>query len=183
MDHRIKQDLYRYVGIDCEKLSSQLRYFLFVPGFTYTYFLRKTQSASCLLSRSFYLICLKLLSYKFGIQIPSETKIESGFRISHFGTIIINPNAIIGKNFNIAPGCLVGNSHGKSDGVPVIGDNVCMNANSIIVGGVTIGDNVLIAPGAFVNMNVPNNSVVIGNPGTIIQRAESPTTKYIDYPI
>lgn len=183
MNFRAKQDLYRYVGADCERLFSQLRYLLFVPGFTYTFFLRKTQSASCFLSRAFYLLFLKLLTYKYGIQVPYETKIEAGFRISHFGTIIINPQAVIGRNFNIAPGCLIGNSHGKSDGVPTIGDNVCMNANSIVVGGVSIGNNVLIAPGAFVNFDVPDNSVVIGNPGIIIPKLESPTTKYIDFPI
>ena len=30
-----------------------------------------------------------------------------------------------------------------------------------------IGDDVLIAPGAFVNCDVPSHSVVIGNPCTI----------------
>ena len=65
----------------------------------------------------------------------------------------------------------------------MIGNNVCMNANSIIVGHATIGDNVLIAPGAFVNFDVPDNSIVIGNPGQIISRNSSPTAKYIVYPI
>lgn len=54
-------------------------------------------------------------------------------------------------------------------------------ANSIIVGGVTIGNNVLIAPGAFINFDVPDNSIVIGNPGKIITRDESPTKKHIVY--
>ena len=39
----------------------------------------------------------------------------------------------------------------------------------------------LIAPGAFVNFDVPCNSIVIGNPGKIIQRDSSPTAKYIVY--
>ncbi len=46
-----------------------------------------------------------------------------------------------------------------------------------------IGNNVLIAPGAFVNFDVPDNSIVIGNPGQIVARSESPTSKYIVYPI
>lgn len=65
----------------------------------------------------------------------------------------------------------------------MIGDNVMMCRNSIIIGGVTIGNNVLIAPGAFVNFDVPDNSIVIGNPGKIIERDSSPTDKYIVYPI
>ena len=52
-----------------------------------------------------------------------------------------------------------------------------------IRGGVNIGDNVLIAPGAFVNFDVPDNSIVLGNPGKIIPRDSSPTAKHIVYPV
>jgi serine O-acetyltransferase len=96
---------------------------------------------------------------------------------------VINPDTIIGDNFNISQGCLIGYSEGKQKGVPIIGNNVCMNANSIVIGGCVIGDNVLIAPGAFVNFDVPPNSVVIGNPGSIKTQNESPTRKYIIYPV
>lgn len=114
-------------------------------------------------------------------QIPPGTKIGRGFRIVHFGPVVINPRAIIGKNFNISQGTLIGYAAGKREGTPTIGDNVCMNANSSIVGNVKIGNNVLIAPGAFINFDVPDNSIVIGNPGKIIAREESPTDKYIVY--
>ena len=56
-------------------------------------------------------------------------------KIGHWGTIVINPGTIIGINFNIAQGCLVGNSQGKHAGTPIIENNVVMGANSIIVGG------------------------------------------------
>ena len=102
-------------------------------------------------------------------------------KIGHFGNIVINPAAKIGRNFNIAQGCLIGNSQGKHAGVPVIGDNVVMGANSIVVGNAVIGNDVLIAPGGFVNFDVPDNSIVIGNPGKIIRRDSSPTVKYIVY--
>lgn len=101
----------------------------------------------------------------------------------HFGAIVINPNTIIGKKFNISQGCLIGNAQGKNIGVPIIGDNVCLNANAIIIGGVKVGNNVLIAPGAFVNFGVPDNSIVIGNPEKIIHREGSSTAKYIVYSI
>lgn len=96
---------------------------------------------------------------------------------------MINPDSIIGKNFTIAQGCLIGNSEGKKFGTPIIKDNVCMHANSIVIGGVKIGNNVLIAPGAFVNFDVPDNSIVLGNPGKIIVKDTSPTDKYIVYRI
>lgn len=177
----LKEDLFRYIGSDCNKWLLQIRYILFTPGFQYIYFFRHASKANNLLSKAFWNTLLKLCSFKFGIQIPAYTQIGPGFRIVHFGTIVVNPATVIGKNFNISQGTLIGNAQGKHAGSPVIGDNVCMNANSIIIGGVHIGNNVLIAPGAFVNFDVPDNSIVIGNPGKIIHRDSSPTDKYIVY--
>ena len=183
MNSIIQKDLYRYIGNASNSLLQRIRYVFFVPGFQYIYIYRKCQLSKIRIIKLFWLILLKLCSFWTKIQIPYSTVIAEGFRIVHFGNIVINPDARIGKNFNIAQGCLVGNSKGKVAGVPVIGNNVCMNANSIVIGGIRIGDDVLIAPGAFVNFDVPDNSIVIGNPGKIINRNSSPTQKYIVYPI
>lgn len=72
---------------------------------------------------------------------------------------------------------------GRNKGVPHIGDNVIINANAVVVGGVKIGNNVLVAPNAFVNFDVPDDSIVIGNPGRIITRNSSPTAKYLVYTV
>lgn len=183
MNQIIKTDLYRYIGEGCSSILKQIRYIIFTPGFQYIYFYRHVQLAKNRFTSFFWNVFLKLCSFKFGIQIPPETKIAPGFRIVHFGTIVVNPDTIIGKNFNISQGCLIGNASGKKQGTPTIGNNVCMNANSIIVGNVKIGNNVLIAPGAFVNFDVPDNSIVIGNPGKIVPQNSSPTDKYIVYSI
>lgn len=177
----LKKDLYRYEGIRSERLLTQLRYLFFVPGFTYTFLLRKAQKSRWL--KPLYVFFLKLTSYITGIQIPSQTRIGEGLYIGHWGSIIVNPFTIIGKNFNISSGVLIGNAQGKNAGTPVIGDNVKIGNNAIVIGGIRIGNDVLIAPGAFVNFDVPDNSIVIGNPGTIIQKQASPTAKYIVYPV
>lgn len=160
----------------------RVRYFLFTPGFRYIFYFRKTQNANNFLSKLFWQVLLRRQMIKTGIQIPYQTKIGEGFRIVHFGSIVVNPAAVIGRNFNISEGCLIGNSQGRKKGTPIIGDNVCMNANSVIIGGVRIGDNVVIAPGAFINFDVPDNAVVVGNPGTIIIK-DRPSAKYIIYPV
>lgn len=126
---------------------------------------------------------LRLMMYHSGIQIPYQTEIGEGIKFGHWGTIVINERAKIGKNLSISHGCVIGNSQGKRKGFPIIGNNLVMNANSIIAGGIHIGNNVLIAPGAFCNFDVPDNSIVIGNPGKIIPRDSSPTEKYIVYPV
>lgn len=49
-------------------------------------------------------------------------------------------------------------------GCPTIGNCVYIGPNAVIVGNITIGNNVLIAANAFVNCDFPSNSIVIGNP-------------------
>ena len=176
-------DLYRYEGDKSKKTWIKMRYLFCVPGFTYTFFLRHVALSQSKMAKVLWSFPLHLTKIITHIQIPPQTQIGNGFRIVHFGQIVVNPGASIGKNFNITPGCLIGSSQGKHAGTPTIGDNVCMQTNSIIVGGCHIGDNVLIAPGAFVNFDVPSNSIVIGNPGKIIPRDASPTDKYIVYPV
>lgn len=128
----------------------------------------------------YYRLKLKMLSEKSGIQIPTETKIGKGLFIAHFGTIIINPAAVIGDNINLAPGILIGKTNrGEKQGVPVIGNNVWIGANAVIVGNINIGDDVLIAPNAYVNTDVPPHSVVIGNPA-VIHSKEKATEGYIN---
>ena len=161
----------------------KISYFFFTPGFRFTYYFRKAQLANNSVSRLFWRICHRSCMLNTGIQIPVCTRIGKGFRISHWGTIVINGETVIGKNFNIAQGVLIGYSDGRNKGVPHIGDNVIINANAVVVGGVKIGNNVLVAPNAFVNFDVPDDSIVIGNPGRIITRNSSPTAKYLVYTV
>ena len=66
----------------------------------------------------------------------------------------------------------------KKKGCPVIGDRVWIGPEAVVVGGIYIGDNVLIAGNAFVNSDVPSNSIVMGNPGEIIPSPDA-TKDYI----
>ena len=102
------------------------------------------------------------------IQIPSATKIGKGFYIGHCGRIIVNKEAVIGDNVNIGTGVVIGNANrGEKKGAPTIGNEVWIGTNAAIVGKITIGDDVLIAPNAYVNFDVPSHSIVVGNPGVI----------------
>lgn len=49
-----------------------------------------------------------------------------------------------------------------------IGNNVYIGNNALIMPGVTIGDNVIVAAGSVVTKSVPNNSIVGGNPARIL---------------
>lgn len=49
-----------------------------------------------------------------------------------------------------------------------IGDNVFIGMNSTILKGVTVGNNVVIGANSLINKDVPDNSVVVGNPQRIV---------------
>lgn len=88
---------------------------------------------------------------------------------------------MIGNNCNIGPNVTIGQTNkGSRKGVPVIGNKVWIGTGAVIVGKVTIGDHVLIAPNSFVNFDVPPNSLVIGNPGQVIAKDASVVDGYID---
>jgi acetyltransferase-like isoleucine patch superfamily enzyme len=52
----------------------------------------------------------------------------------------------------------------------IIGKNCFIGANSMILPGVTIGDEVVVAAGAIVTKDIPNNTIVAGNPARIIRK-------------
>ena len=54
-------------------------------------------------------------------------------------------------------------------GMTIIGDNVFIGMNSIILMGAKIGNNVIIGAGSVVSGNIPDNVVVAGNPAKIIR--------------
>ena len=169
----INSDLYRYYG----KKETFYEYLTRRPEIKYIVLLRKAQKNTGLL-KYWYKIRLSFYSRKTQIDIPANTKIGEGLYLGHTGCRIINPNVIIGKNCNIATGVVIGKTN-RRGGTPVIGNNVWIGSNAVIVGKIKIGNNVLIAPNAYVNIDVPDNSIVIGNPASIHHK-ENATGGYIN---
>ena len=177
MNSTIKADLYRYGGLTGTKgFLKGLR----TPGFRYTWLLRKTASSKAPL-RWFYSLLKRRYYFRYQFQIPTNTKIGEGLYIGHFGRLIINEEAIIGKYCNLAAGVTIGEARrGSRKGSPIIGDYVWIGIGAVVVGKITIGSNVLIAPNAYVNTDVPPNSIVMGNPARIISK-ENACEGYIEY--
>ena len=67
----------------------------------------------------------------------------------------------------------------KRKGAPRIGDEVWIGVNATVVGGIKVGSDVLIAPNSYVNCDVPDHSIVLGNPCRIIAR-DNATECYIN---
>ncbi len=169
----IHADLWRYGGRDDR--AAFWNAFRTIPGFRFSYFLRKCQAARHrprllrIASTFFHSLLLDHYCYRYGFDIPIETEIGPGLYIGHFGHLTIHPESRLGCNVNLSPGMVIGQSNrGRGKGVPVIGNCVWIGTNAIVVGGIKVGNNVMIAPGAYVNFDVPDNAVVAGNPGQIV---------------
>ena len=128
----------------------------------------------------FYRLFYKLSAKKSHVEISIKCKIGGGLYIGHPYCITINPNAQIGRNCNIHKGVTIGQENrGVRKGCPIIGDEVWIGINATIVGNVKIGNDVLIAPNSYVNCDIPDHSVVFGNP-CIIKHKENATDGYIN---
>lgn len=173
----IKEDLYRYIpeSYSLNNLIKGMR----TQGFRYMFYRRLVEKYGRKSLRGIILkIFLRRYTYKYGFQIGG--KIGKGFYIGHFGTIVVSNDAVIGNYCNISHGVTIGAANrGKRKGSPIIGSKVWMGTNAVIVGKINIGNNVLIAPNSYVNFDVPDNSIVIGNPGKIISSSNA-TEGYIN---
>jgi serine O-acetyltransferase len=103
-----------------------------------------------------------------GMQNLSLTKtpIGGGLLLFHAYCTIIDAESI-GKNCRIVSNVTIGYKNGKR---VTIKDNVEILSNAVIVGGITIGNNCVIGPGAVVYKSIPDNCVVVGNPAYILKQ-------------
>ena len=89
-----------------------------------------------------------------------NTIIRDGCKIGALSNI--GHNCVIGENSILTCQCVTGSSS-------ILGNNVYMGINSIIKNGNIVGNNVKIGQGAVVTRDVPDNSIVVGNPAEPIE--------------
>lgn len=103
----------------------------------------------------------------YGMNIDRTCQISTSAKLDK-----ANPKGIvIGKYSYVTLGVVV-LSHDMSRNLKcdtVIGDNVFIGANSVIMPGVKISDNSIVGAGSVVTKDVPSNVVVAGNPARIIK--------------
>lgn len=92
----------------------------------------------------------------------------------------------LGNNVFFGPGVgLISSGHCKEDyyhfektGPIVIGDDVWVGMNSVILPGVNIGNNVIIGAGSVVTHNIKSDSIAVGNPCKVIKKKSTYTGQY-----
>jgi serine O-acetyltransferase len=113
-----------------------------------------------------HLILFHRIRSKWGIEISRSAEIGEGFYIGHYGGITISGLTRIGKNVNISQLVTIGVSgEGEKRGAPIIGDNVYIAPGAKIFGKIHVGNNVKIGANAVVYQDIPDNAVVVLDPG------------------
>ena len=93
-----------------------------------------------------------------------------GFRIDHFGGIVVSGYAKFGDNCIIRNGVTVGLKNIDNPIAPHFGNNVNIGAGAKIIGDIKIGDNVDIGANAVVIKDIPSDSIAVGVPAKIIRK-------------
>lgn len=113
-------------------------------------------------------------SYPYYLRRVYKMDIGKDVRISWKAHLdkSINPQGIhIGDGTQILNGAMI-LSHDACRSLKIdtyIGKNCVIGVRSIVLPGVKIGDSSIVAAGAVVSKDVPNNCIVAGNPATIVK--------------
>ena len=110
------------------------------------------------------------------LVIGKNVFINSGCKVQDQGGIEIGDGTLIGHNVVLATlnHALAPERRGDLIPRPIrIGKNVWIGSNAVILPGVTSGDGAVIAAGAAVTKDVPENSVVGGVPARVLRTIQT----------
>jgi serine O-acetyltransferase len=117
------------------------------------------------LLRSVYVLVNLFISMMNGTDIRSGAIIGRRFDVHTTFGIMIADGVVVGDDCRIYTGvCLVNKANFRGEGQPIIGNNVVLGVGCKVIGGVTIGDNVIVGANAVVLRNVPSDHMAVGVP-------------------
>lgn len=116
------------------------------------------------------------LAYRFcrafyGIEVRRTANLGRRFEIGHQHGIVIHDYIRTGDDCTIRQGVTFGIANSWEPGRgPVVGNNVSFGVGAVIVGNVTIGDNVAVGPNCVVSADVPSDRTLFVPPPRAIPR-------------
>ena len=93
-----------------------------------------------------------------GFHLPLNI-FDEGLSIAHYGALVVNTRARVGKNCRVHAMVVIGATNGDP-AAPIIGDNVYIGAGAKIIGDIRIADGVAIGANAVVvkSIDEPNTT-------------------------
>ena len=109
-----------------------------------------------------------MVQNKDGLKLGYKTDIGAFTYINAKSGVIIEDFVQIGSHCSLYSVSSIDDKEGKI----ILKKNCKIGSHSIIMPGVTIGENAIIGAFSFVNKDIPNNVVVAGVPIKIIKKIE-----------
>ena len=122
-----------------------------------------------------YIVLNGFIRNTYGIEIYHTARIGRRLHIGHQGCIVIHQYATIGDDCVIRQGVTLGiagieRGETGSEHAPVLGDRVDIGVGAVIIGKVSIGNDVNIGPNAVVLTDVRANMTVMAPPPRMMSR-------------
>lgn len=125
----------------------------------------------CWLARFFSMIARTLT----GIEIHPGATIGRRFFIDHGMGVVIGETTVIGNDCTLYHGVtLGGTSWNKGKRHPTLGNDVVVGAGAKVLGPITLANGSRVGSNAVVVKDVPETCTVVGIPGRLIAKADTP---------
>lgn len=120
------------------------------------------------LAYPYFLFYEIMIIWGLGIELSYKATIGSSLRLFHGVGTVVHESVIIGNNVTLRHCTTLGMRKDFND-VPVLGNNIDIGCNCVMMGAIRIGDGATIGAGSVVLHDVPAGAVVAGNPAKVIR--------------
>lgn len=121
-----------------------------------------------------YRFLFRRMRNRYGIEFPYSIKAGRRIIIEHQSAIVVHGDTVMGDDCIIRQGVTIGNRYlDRQFDAPRLGNRVNVGAGAKLLGGITIGDEVVIGANAVVLKDVPAGATVVGIPARQIGGGDS----------
>jgi len=108
--------------------------------------------------------------YRFCNEISFEADIGPGLRLVHSSSIVIGGNVKIGKDAMIGNCVTIGAKFWDDLAMPSVGDRVYIGTGAKLLGGIILGDDVIVGAQTICSKSVPSKTIISGIPPNVIYK-------------
>ncbi len=120
-----------------------------------------------------YLIFYRIIiEWILGVELQFQVKADRNLKIWHGQGLVVHKSTIIGANCTLRQGVTIGNKKnpdGSKSAGAVLGDNIDVGANVVIIGSIKIASNCIIGAGTIVTKSFEKPAIIAGNPAKVLK--------------